>query len=293
MTKLKYGLIGHPVKHSLSPAMQNAAFNALRLDAEYILYDIPPEKLEDFLKNAAGSNISGLNITIPHKIHAKEYLERKGSVDVNAGRLGAVNTVKISEDGKLCGYNTDGPGFYRSLVEDLKFAPEGKGVFVLGAGGAARAVIMYLGNSPKKIFVSDVDRVKTDELKSHYEKYFDGRKLSIVKDADFKSSMEQCELLVNATPVGMKESDPSPIDVALLHPGMSVYDLVYNRPYTKLVRAAGERKIRAMTGLGMLLYQGAIAFEIWTGAKAPVGVMRKKLREAIVGAGSKPALPKE
>ena len=203
MTHKTYGLIGHPVKHSLSPAMQSAAFYALGIDAEYLLYDIEPEKLETFLKNARANNISGLNVTIPHKINAKEFLERKGAIDENARRLGAVNTIKIAEDGSLCGYNTDGPGFYRSLVEDLKFEPEGKNVFVLGAGGAAHAVIMYLGNGPKKIFVSDIDKIKTIGLKEHYKKYFDDKRLVIVSDSDFKDNLRDSELLINATPIGM------------------------------------------------------------------------------------------
>ena len=281
--KQKYGLIGHPVKHSLSPAMQSAAFNALGIDAEYLLYDIEPEKLEAFLKNARDNNISGLNITIPHKIKAKEFIERKGTLDENARRLGAVNTIKIAEDGSLCGYNTDGPGFYRSLVEDLRFEPEGKNVFVLGAGGAASAVIMYLGNGPKKIFVSDIDKVKTEGLKTHYKKYFDEKRLVITGGNDFMDKLKESELLINATPVGMKDGDPSPIDAGLLHPGLYLYDLVYNRPATQLVKDANSKKLHAVTGLGMLLYQGAIAFEIWTGAKAPVGVMKKALREALKG----------
>ena len=281
MTKQRYGLVGHPVKHSLSPAMQSAAFNALGIDAEYLLYDIEPEKMEAFLKNARANNISGLNVTIPHKIKAKEFIERKGALDENARRLGAVNTIKIAEDGSLCGYNTDGPGFYRSLVEDLKFEPEGKNVFVLGAGGAAHAVIMYLGNGPKKIFVSDIDKARTEDLKIHYKKYFDGQRLEIVGDNDLKDKLQASELLINATPIGMKDEDPSPIDASLLNQGLYVYDLVYNRPATKLVSCANSKKLHAVTGLGMLLYQGAIAFEIWTGAKAPVDVMKKALREAL------------
>lgn len=279
--KLKYGIVGHPVKHSLSPAMQNAAFRELGIDAEYLLYDVEPGKLEDFLKAAASMRIAGLNITIPHKIKAKEYLERKGSLDANAARLGAVNTIKIAEDGSIRGYNTDGPGFYRSLVEDLKFEPEGKKILVLGAGGASHAVVMYLGNSPGKIFIHDVDKSKAGDLKRHYGEYFDPGRLEIVEPGDLKEAMKESDLLVNATPVGMKESDPLPIDAMLLHPGLGVYDLVYNRPYTELVKCANALKLRAVTGLGMLLYQGAIAFEIWTGARAPIGAMRKALRDAL------------
>ncbi|MDO8525057.1 MAG: shikimate dehydrogenase [Candidatus Omnitrophota bacterium] len=283
MTQKIYGLIGHPVKHSLSPAMQNAAFHALRLDAEYLLYDVEPEKLEAFLENAYASGISGLNITIPHKIKVKYHLERKGSLDENARRLGAVNTIKVAEGGKLFGYNTDGPGFYRSLIEDLKFEPEGKNIFVLGAGGAAQACVMYLGNSPKNIFVSDIDKARTEGLRAHYERYFGGERLIVVEGAEFKKYLKDSDLLINATPVGMKESDPSPVDPALFHYGLHVYDLVYNRPSTALVKEANAAKLHAVTGIGMLLYQGAIAFEIWTGAKAPIGAMRKALKEALKG----------
>lgn len=285
MAKLKYGIIGHPVKHSLSPAMQNAAFKALGIDAEYSLYDVPPESLEDFLRNLKNAGIAGLNITIPYKIKAKEYLERGGLVDENALRLGAVNTVKLTEDDKLCGFNTDGPGFYRSLVEDLKFEPEGKNIFVLGAGGAAMAIIMYLGNSAKKISVHDIDAQKLEDLKNHYKKYYDERKLIIVKNDELKKALDGSQLLINATPIGMKDTDPMPVDKSLLHPGLYVYDLVYNRRVTALVKQANAMKLHAMTGLGMLLYQGAIAFEIWTGEKAPVSVMKKALQEALKGQG--------
>lgn len=285
MAKHTYGLIGHPVGHSLSPAMHNAAFKALKIDAEYTLFDILPEDLDNFLKDLHKNKISGVNITIPHKVKAKEYLEKNGILNEHAERLGAVNTVKVDGD-KLMGFNTDGPGFYRSLVEDLKFEPEGKTVFVLGAGGAARAVIMYLGNGPKKIYVTDIDEHMPLELKKHFDKYYSWHKLEVMKRGDFERDLKNADLFVQATPIGMKDEDPSPIDVGYLHPGLRVYDLVYNRPATKLVREASRLKLNATTGLGMLLYQGAIAFELWTGRKAPVVVMKKALRDALDIAGS-------
>jgi len=279
--KSTYGIIGHPVKHSLSPAMQSAAFKELGLDADYLLYDVEPANLEEFLDGLAGKGIAGVNVTIPHKIKAKEYLERKGSLDETAARLGAVNTIKVTGDG-LHGFNTDGPGFYRSLVEDLGFEPEGKRVFVLGAGGAARAIVMYLGNGPEKISVFDIDKAKTQGLKKHYGKYYDDKRLRIAGDKlEMIDALDSSDLLVNATPLGMREADPSPVDKELLHPGLAVYDLVYNRPHTRLVKDANSLKLHAVTGLGMLLYQGAIAFEIWTGQKAPVSVMKKALKEAV------------
>jgi shikimate dehydrogenase len=281
MAKLKYGIAGYPVKHSLSPAMQNAAFKELGIDADYSLFEVEPKGLEAFLGGLKANGISGLNVTIPHKIKAREYLEKNGSLDANAQRLGAVNTIKVTGDG-LCGFNTDGPGFYRSLLDDLRLEPEGKNVFVLGAGGAAQAIVMYLGNTPKKIAVYDIDTGKTGDLVKHYAKHFDSGKLFIVPGENaMKAVLAQSDLLINATPIGMNESDPSPVDKTLFHPGLYIYDLVYNRPYTQLVKEANQAKVHAVTGLGMLLCQGAIAFEIWTGKKAPVNVMRRALREAL------------
>ncbi|MCM8760911.1 MAG: shikimate dehydrogenase, partial [Candidatus Omnitrophica bacterium] len=180
MAKLIYGIIGHPVKHSLSPVMHNAAFKELGIDADYFLYDVRPEELNDFLDDLPVKRISGLNVTIPHKIRTKEYLELRGSLDDNAARLGAVNTIKVLEDGSLRGFNTDGAGFYRSLVEDLGFEPEGRNIFVFGAGGAAKAIVMYLGNGPAKISIFDIDREKAKTLAEHYRKYFDPNKLDLI-----------------------------------------------------------------------------------------------------------------
>ena len=280
MIKLIYGVIGHPVGHSLSPAMQNAAFNALKIDAEYKLFDVEPADLGKFLKGMVKNGIAGVNVTIPHKVKAKDFVKANGVLNEHAERLGAVNTIKVVGD-KLTGFNTDGPGFYRSLVEDLKFEPEGKNVFVLGAGGAARAIVMYLGNGPKEIFVTDIDDRMVGELKKHFEKYYDHRRFKAVGKNNFKESLDVSDLLVQATPIGIHDGDPSPIDLELLHSGLRIYDLVYNRPATKLVEEASRMKLHAMTGLGMLLYQGAIAFELWTEKKAPVEIMRKALKNAL------------
>jgi len=285
MTKMIYGVLGHPIGHSLSPAMQNAAFRAAAIDAEYGVYDVAPEGLANFLSDLHKKSISGLNVTIPHKIKAKEFVERYGIIDGAAKKLGAINTIKVASSGKLCGFNTDGPGFYRSLIEDLKFEPEGKTVFVLGSGGAATAVAMYLGNGPKKIFISDVDKTKSAALKKHYDEHYDSSKISIVDPEHVKDALNMSDLLVNATPMGMKDGDPSPVAKDMLHKGLRVYDLVYNRPATELVMDATRLKLHAATGLGMLLYQGAIAFEIWTGKQAPVTVMKKALKEALKNNG--------
>ena len=267
--------------------MQNAAFKALGIDAEYLLYDVRQEGLEEFLRAVPAKGIAGLNVTIPHKIRAKEYCERAGSLDDGAARLGAVNTIVTGADGRLKGFNTDGPGFYRSLVEDLKFEPEGRTVFVFGAGGAAKAVVMYLGSGPARISVFDIDAGKVEALRDQYARFYDAGRLDAITDEHkVKAALGRAELLVNATPIGMRQTDPSPVGKNLLHAGLRVYDLVYNRPATQLVKEAGALKLHAVTGLGMLLYQGAIAFELWTGKKAPLAVMRQALKEAIREKGS-------
>jgi shikimate dehydrogenase len=275
MKKL-YGIIGHPVAHSLSPAMHNAAFARLGIDAEYRVFDVTPAELKDFLSGLSKRGISGINVTIPHKIRAKTYIQALGVLDKEAARLGAVNTVKL-ENARLKGYNTDGAGFYTSLVKDLGFEPEGKRVFVLGAGGAATAIVMYLGDGPENICVTDISESKTADLEERYKRYFKPERLCVLSKYAMREALAKSDLVINATPIGMEEGDPSPIDVSLLRDGAYVYDLVYNRPRTELVKEALARKLHAVTGLGMLLYQGAIAFEIWTLEKAPVAVMRKAL----------------
>ena len=260
--------------------MQNAAFAATKIDAEYKLFDVMPEDLESFLKDMPKNGISGANVTVPHKVRAKEFIEKNGTLNEHAAKLGAVNTIIVA-DNKLKGFNTDGPGFYRSLVEDLKFEPEGKAIFVLGAGGAARAIIMYLGNGPKKIYVCDIKEDEVSRLKEHYNKFYASDKLVSVNKNGMKDAIGVSDLLIQATPVGMNDGDPSPVNPEFLRPGLRVYDLVYNRPRTKLVEDAARKKCHAVTGLGMLLYQGAIAFNLWTGQKAPIDVMRKALKNAL------------
>jgi shikimate dehydrogenase len=140
---------------------------------------------------------------------------------------------------------------------------------------------MYLGLGPKGIAVMDVDEAKAKDLEARYKKYFKDDRLRICRTRDLAKRVSESDLLINATPVGMKEADPLPVDVSLLHDGLYVYDLVYNRPMTSLVKEAHIRKLHTATGFGMLLYQGAIAFEIWTGEKAPLEVMKRALIQGL------------
>lgn len=272
-----YGVLGYPVKHSFSPLMHNAAFDALKIGAEYKLFEIKPQDLQDFLSSLKEKNIRGLNVTIPHKEKVIPFLD---SLSDEARLIGAVNTIKVSTNA-LEGFNTDGEGFLRHLTQELKFLPAGKIIAIIGAGGAARAVSVYLSKArPKKIFIYDIDKNRTSELVTHLKKNFKNIEF-IAADSIPGLNIKDCDLLVNATPIGMKETDPCLIDEKFMHRNLLVYDIIYNPKETKLQAQAKKVGAKASSGLGMLLYQGMLSFEIWTGKKAPQEVMQKALLGAV------------
>ncbi len=287
-----YGIIGYPIKHSLSPAMHNVAFKKLGINAEYRLFEVKPEELEDFLLNR--KEVIGFNVTIPHKVRAKEILEKKNSTNniiANVKLSGAVNTVKRSGD-KIEYRNTDVLGFLKSLVMDLnfelKFGKENKDVFLIGCGGAGRAIIAALSEftSDFRIHVYDKNKGSINSIKKYFSKLGPAlkenleRKIDFITEKEIPNRIKKCQLLVNASPVGMKEGDNQIIDKKLLHKKLYVYDLVYNRE-TQLVKDAKSLGLSATGGLGMLLYQGASSFEFWTEKEAPIDAMKKALDKAI------------
>jgi shikimate dehydrogenase len=293
-----YGLIGYPVKHSLSAAMHNAAFKYLNLNAQYHLFEVAPADLEQFLVNdfrvndnsgctISSRDILGFNITIPHKIKAKQILENHGlwnrvnqlpQDSLYAELTGAINTVLRVADGFLC-FNTDVPGFIRSLKEDLEFIPDNQNVFLLGCGGAGRAAAAGLLEKAAALYIYEQDASAIAAAKQIFSLDKNINKCRFVSRID-KADISICRLLVNATPLGMHEGDNLPIDKSLLTKDLSVYDVVYNRS-TELVKAAAKVGAKACGGLGMLLYQGMLAFEKWTNLPAPQAIMRKALIEAM------------
>lgn len=293
-----YGLVGYPVKHSLSPLMHNAAFSELGINAEYRLFEKSPEGLEKFLlKEVFEQNILGFNITVPHKIRAKEIIENNFpgvdrqllEQDAYYVKLtGAINTVKRVGD-RLIGFNTDAAGFFRSLKEDLDFDPKGENVLVIGCGGAGRAVIAALSWKNigiKKIYINDIKKEALNSAREYFSKLPQPQlreKLEFIYSDNIPDVLKKCDLLVNATPVGM-DDDNSPVEKAYFHEGLRVYDLVYNRT-TRLVKEALACDLRATSGLNMLLYQGATSFELWTGQKPPLEIMRQALNKACLSAG--------
>lgn len=271
-----YGLVGYPAKHSLSPAMQNAAFKALKIEAEYKPFELKEEELTGFLESLKENNIQGLNVTYPYKEKVVPFMT---SLSVEAGLIGVVNTIRVFPDG-LEGFNTDGEGFYKHLTQDLKFSPSGKNIAILGAGGAARAIAVYLcKGQPSSIAIYDIDQSRVQALieRLRYFKKVSFKAVESVHDL----SIKDCSLLVNCTPIGMKQEDHLLVNPELIHKDLLVYDLIYSPVETRLLWVARERGAVCSNGLGMLLYQGAAAFKIWTGQNAPLEVMRQALEEGI------------
>jgi shikimate dehydrogenase len=268
-----YGVIGYPVKHSLSPRMHNAAFKALKINAEYKLFPLREKELGTFLKGLPKKGIFGLNVTVPYKEKVIPYLDK---ISPLARQAQAVNTIKVVKR-KLLGFNTDGKGFLRHLRQDLRFSLRGKSVVVLGAGGGAKAVLLALaGCRPVSIAIYDIDQRKARKLTAYLKKSFRGLEIRQASSID-TLGIENADLLVNATPIGLKKSDPLIVPRQFLRRGMLVYDLIYNPAKTKLLKAALKKGSRVSNGLGMLLYQGAESFSIWTGRNAPLEVMRRAL----------------
>lgn len=272
-----YGIFGHPVSHSLSPKMHNAAFGALGIDSLYIAFDVDPKDLEIAARAIKPIGIQGVNITIPHKENIIFFLDE---ISAEASLTGAVNTVK-NEDGKLKGYNTDVGGFLKALKGDLEFSPNGMRATVLGAGGAARAVVTALCLSEASgIYVVNRTFDKAKKLASEFKKGFKDISIEAVSLDDkrgVKDSLNTADILINSTSAGMKGIDQIEIPLEHLSEGAVVYDLVYSPRETELVRMAKEMGRKASGGLSMLVYQGAESFEIWTGMKAPIEMMRKAI----------------
>lgn len=272
-----YGIFGHPVNHSLSPQMHNAAFQALRLDCIYLAFDIHPKDFEIAARAIKSMGISGVNITIPHKESIIFFLDE---ISPEANITGAVNTVK-NLDGKLIGYNTDVSGFLRAIKEDLGFHPKGLSAALIGAGGAARAVLTSLCmNEAYQVYLINRTLDKAKRLASEFKKGFKDtfiQAVSLDDKDEIKNILGKTNLLVNATSAGMKGVDSVEIPLEYLQKEAGIYDLVYDPRETNLIKTAKELGHKASGGLSMLLYQGVESFEIWTGKDAPIGVMKKAL----------------
>ncbi len=275
------GLIGYPVAHSLSPRMQQAAFDALGIEAHYALWETQPDKLAERVASLLPPDVLGANVTIPYKEDVMLFVDE---YDPLAARIGAINTI-VNRSGRLLGYNTDAPGFMRALTEFAAFACPGKKVVILGTGGAARAATVgLLENEVAELMVLGRNEQHVNNLLYHLHALIDekygttqvyGALLGSPEASRFPSTVD---LVVNATPVGLKADDTTLLlDVNMLPATALVMDMIFNPPQTPLLRAAQAHGCQVLNGLSMLLYQGALAFEIWSGRPAPIEIMQRAL----------------
>jgi len=272
------GLIGYPVEHSRSPLMHNAAFESLGLDFVYLLFSVRPGYLKEAVMGLRALDIAGANVTIPYKEEVMKYLDEISS---EAKFIGAVNTIH-NKEGKLIGYNTDGQGFITSLLDEGRVKLESQKVFLIGAGGAGKAIAVKLvERAVERLVIIDKVEEKAKALVKILRENVPDCPVYTSPNVgeEFAKTVRESNLLINATPVGMNEGDPCVIDPNFLHKDLLIYDVVYNRE-TPLVEEAKKRGLRVVGGIGMLIYQGAASFEIWTGRKAPVEIMRDRLIQA-------------
>lgn len=276
MKRKKYVIIGDPVSHSLSPQMQNAAFKKLKLPCDYRKIQISKTELPSFFKKIQSYEIKGLNVTVPHKENVLPYIDL---ISPEAKLIGAANTLLIHE-GKIFGFNTDGSGYVRSLLQEKKWKARGKKIIILGAGGAARGIAVALSLAgAKEILFANRTVAKASKLAQEFRRKLKKTKWGFSSlESDFLSQQfSKVDLLVNTTSGGMKHNHLPNLPLHCLPKKALVSDIVYRPAQTALLKTAKKLKLKTHGGLGMLLHQGALAFEIWTGQKAPLSTMKSAL----------------
>lgn len=268
-TKL-YAVIGEPIEHSLSPIMQNAAFQRLSLNSVYLAFRVKPQDLGSAVAGMKSLGVSGFNVTIPHKVSVIKYLNKVEGLAVD---IGAVNTV-ADENGTLTGYNTDGAGALAALREEgVKL--EGVKVVVLGAGGAAKALVFSIAPLAANLVILNRTGSKAEALvASLAEKFRSNIEGGSLTEDALRGALADADVLINATSIGMyPKVDETPVKSKFLRHGMIVFDIVYNPLRTRLLKEAEAAGARVIGGVRMLVYQGASAFELWTGRKPPIDAM--------------------
>lgn len=273
---LRFGVIGDPIAQSKSPVMMNRAFEAVGINGIYMAFHVRPEMLKAAVDGIRGLGLRGVNVTIPHKQAVMAYLDE---IDEAAQVIGAVNTI-VNDDGKLTGYNTDGIGYVRSLKEETGVQIQGKRILLLGAGGAARGVAYALAKEqPEQIWIANRTAERAAKLAQALRPYGSVDGMGLEGLDDIKHNVD---IVINTTSVGMHPKiDERPADPKMFPQGAVLSDLIYNPLKTRWLLEAEEAGYRIHGGLGMFVYQGAYAFEYWTGKQAPVDVMREAVEQAL------------
>jgi len=273
-------LLGKPLGHSVSPQMHNLAFEKLGLDYCYLPVEVAPTDLQTVFNGLIRMNVVGLNVTIPHKINIIKYLDK---LDPLAATIGAVNTICV-QDGKTIGYNTDGEGFLQSLESEAHITPREKKFFLLGCGGAARAISMTLAHhGAEKIFICNRTLSKAEKLTLEINEEITNCAITVPQNAGNRADiLQKCDVLINTTNIGMHPKENAlPIEESFISKHLTVADIVYNPLTTQLLKVAKDRGCVTVHGLGMLINQGAAGFRLWTGAEPPIEEMSTSVFSAM------------
>ena len=271
-----YGLLGDPVSHTLSPLIQNSAFQKHGIDAVYVSFHVQSGDLPAAVDGIRALDIAGANVTIPYKEAIIPLLDQ---IDPSARLIGAVNTIVIN-DGSLIGYNTDASGFMNSIIQELGFQPTGQNVLLLGAGGACRAAAVALASAGvKSITIANRSLMKAKDLTHTLSTHFSSVQFSVVsyRDERYMEILSTADLVVNTTSVGLHGEKLSFFPLERIKGGALIFDMIYSSSETPLIRSAHLAGLRCVDGRGMLAAQGEDAFYLWTGIRLPYGFMRQIL----------------
>ncbi|MDP2931224.1 MAG: shikimate dehydrogenase [Chloroflexota bacterium] len=276
------GVIGDPIEHTMSPVMHNAAYKKLGLDYVYVAFRVDKADLGKAVAGMRALRIRGLNVTIPHKVTIMPFLDE---LDPLAEKIGAVNTV-VNNNGVLRGCNTDATGFLQALLAK-GVQPDGKTVAILGAGGASRGISFILAERGANLVILN-RKLELDwavDLARRISQVFQRQVTALeLNEPNLDQTLAGADILVNATSVGMSpDIDSTPVPAKLLRPGLLVFDIVYNPIQTRLIKDARAAGAKTISGIDMLAWQGALAFEMWTGQPAPVELMKREAIKVLRG----------
>jgi len=272
------GIIGHPIDHTLSPTMHNAAFRELGLDFIYIAFEVESEHLHESISGIRSLGIHGLNVTIPHKEDVIKYLDE---INPEAKKIGSVNTI-VNRGSQLVGYNTDGIGAIKAL-KDNKVELKEKKILLLGAGGSAKSIAFTLSKFVKKIMILNRTEERAKKLADNLKLMFDIEiTWNHLSQEAVRQNLIDTDILINATSIGMNpKSDESLIKSKWLTSRICIFDIVYSPNGTKLIQNAKRIGAKVIDGIDLLVYQGAMAFKIWTGREPPINVMKEAIKKEI------------
>lgn len=275
-----FGLLGHPVGHSMSPLMHNDAFKQLGINGYYHAFDVTEDQLKEAVEALRVLNISGFNVTIPHKVEIMKYLD---GIDEEALMIGAVNTV-VKMEGRLIGYNTDGRGYLTSLLKHLPKPLAESNVLVIGAGGAARGVVTAIANDGvASLTIANRTIEKAIQIKENYQRYREA-KIATMSIQEAEVHLGNFDIIINTTSLGMSPNvEQIPISIENIKPTVVLSDLIYNPLKTKWLQLGEEKGAIIHNGVGMFVEQGALAFQKWTGLEPDTTRMTKIVLQQLGG----------